>query len=157
MASKTISYELIEGVPDALILTACIDLYLQLFDDADPDFFIKRIKAHPDLLIITARDNNDLIGFKIGYAVLNHTFYSWIGGVLPGFRRQGIANQLAKLQEDWAMAHGFRALKTKSMNRFKPMILLNIKRGFDITKVYTNEKGQTKIVFYKSLDQKSLS
>ena len=39
------------------------------------------------------------------------------------------------------------------MNRFKPMMILNLKNGFSITKVYTNTKGQTKIVFEKQLKQ----
>ena len=28
------------------------------------------------------------------------------------------------------------------MNHFKPMILMNVKNGFDIIQVYTNEKGK---------------
>ena len=157
MVKSKISYQLIEGFPEESLMQDCIDLYKELFDDADPDFFVKRIRAHKDVLVITAKANDELVGFKIGYGILDQTFYSWIGGVLPAHRRQGVANHLAELQEKWAFSKGFKTLKTKSMNRFKPMVMLNLKRGFDITKVYTNEKGQTKIVFHKSLDQNSLS
>ncbi|MFT5215061.1 MAG: hypothetical protein ACI83H_000168 [Glaciecola sp.] len=37
------------------------------------------------------------------------------------------------------------------MNTYKPMMILNLKNGFDITKIYTNTKGQTKIIFEKDL------
>jgi hypothetical protein len=37
------------------------------------------------------------------------------------------------------------------MNRFKPMMILNLKNGFDIVQVYTNDSGQTKVVFEKTL------
>jgi len=37
------------------------------------------------------------------------------------------------------------------MNRFKSMMILNLKNGFDIKSVYTNEVGQTKVVFEKTL------
>jgi len=42
-------------------------------------------------------------------------------------------------------------MRTKSMNRFKPMMILNMKSGFDITNIYTNDVGQTKIIFEKDL------
>ena len=48
------------------------------------------------------------------------------------------------IQEKYAKAKGFTKLRTKSMNQFKPMMILNLKNGFDISKVYTNAKGQTK-------------
>jgi hypothetical protein len=32
------------------------------------------------------------------------------------------------------------------MNRFKPMMILNLTKGFEITKVYTNSKGQRKLL-----------
>ncbi len=38
------------------------------------------------------------------------------------------------------------------MNRFKPMMIMNLKEGFDIKQVYTNDKGQTKIIFEKAID-----
>ena len=37
------------------------------------------------------------------------------------------------------------------MNQYKPMMILNLKRGFDIVDIYTNTKGQTKIIFEKEL------
>jgi len=56
-----------------------------------------------------------------------------------------------KIQEKFAGNNGFKKLRTKSMNTYKSMIILNLKNGFYITNVYTNTKGQTKIVFEKFL------
>ena len=151
MESVNITYENIIGIPGADLLRELSKLYIQLFDDADLDFFKKRIRAHEDIFTVIARNEGQLIGFKMGYPILDNTFYSWIGGVIMPFRNKGIANRLAQIQEDWVKENKFAVLKTKSMNRFKPMMMLNLKRGFDITKVYTNEKGQTKIVFRKSI------
>ena len=33
-------------------------------------------------------------GYKVGYALNESEFYSWLGGVLPPFRQQGIADRL---------------------------------------------------------------
>ncbi len=151
MEKAKIKYSILHGIPTDQDYDELVTLYLELFDDADSDFFLQRIKRHPDLMTICAKSNSALIGFKMGYGILDETFYSWVGGVKTGFRKQGIAHHLAELQEDWVRENGFKTLKTKSMNRFKPMMMLNLKRGFDITKIYTNELGQTKVVFKKSL------
>lgn len=37
------------------------------------------------------------------------------------------------------------------MNAYKPMMISNLKNGFNIINVHTNAKGQTKIVFEKLL------
>ncbi len=58
---------------------------------------------------------------------------------------------MTHMQEDYAKQNGYKILRTKSMNHFKPMMILNLKNGFDIVKFYTNDSNQTKIVFEKSL------
>ena len=64
-------------------------------------------------------------------------------------------NELGNRGEDAAVNYlkekGYQRIRTKSMNRFKPMMILNLKNGFDIVQVYTNDSGQTKIVFEKDL------
>ncbi len=151
MVKNKIIYKTIEGVPNEKLFQELAHLYHYLFEDADLKFFKQRIDVQLKALYTLAYNDKVLIGFKIGYPYNAHTFYSWVGGVHPKFRNQGIAKQLAKTQEDYAKNKGFTTLRTKSMNQFKPMMILNFKNGFDITKIYTNNKGQTKIVFEKSI------
>ena len=132
-------------------LEELLTLYTSVFNDAITEFFLERIQTKEKVFSIIAYYNNNPVGFKIGYQYNTNTFYSWVGGVLPEYRKKGIANNLAKLQENWALQNGFKKLRTKSMNKFKPMLILNLKNGFDIIQVYTNEKGQTKIVFEKEI------
>jgi len=152
MENVNVTYTSIKGKPEFLLVSKLVELYAQLFNDADIDFFKQRISEHPNVYTILAFDNDNLIGFKIGYPYNDSAFYSWIGGVQQDYRNKGIASKLAKLQEDYAQKEGFKKLRTKSMNIFKLMMILNLKNGFDITKIYTNTKGQTKIVFEKNLD-----
>lgn len=140
------------GFPSKENLEILKKLYLEIFEDANIEFFIKRLQEKENLISLIAYQNNIPVGFKIGYKYNETTFYSWVGGVLPNFRRKGIAKELAKQQENWVKKHRYKTLRTKSMNCFKPMLILNIKNGFDIKQVYTNESGQTKIVFEKKLD-----
>lgn len=152
MEKSNITYQLITGIPDENTFQKLKDIYTSVFEDADATFFEHRFKTQTDFLSVLAfTEDNKLIGFKIGYRYNETIFYSWVGGVLPNYRQQGIARQLAKLQEQWAKQNGYTKIRTKSMNRFKPMLILNLKNGFNIVKVYTNDKQQTKIVFEKDI------
>lgn len=151
MAKNNVNYVLIEGFPTQENITILSNLYQSIFEDAQLDFFVKRLQEKENIVSVIAFENQQPVGFKIGYTYNETTFYSWVGGVLPTFRRKGIAKKLAELQEDWVKKHRYKTLRTKSMNRFKPMLILNLKNGFDIKQVYTNDSGQTKIIFEKNL------
>lgn len=144
-------YSVIEGIPKQAQLEELLHLYATIFEDAQLKFFIERIETKTQLLCLIAYDQKTPVGFKIGYRYDETTFYSWVGGVLENYRKRGIAKTLASLQEKWAQENGFSKLRTKSMNRFKPMLILNLKNGFDIVQVYTNDSGQTKIIFEKAI------
>lgn len=151
MVKNNISYKLIEGFPEESIYYELSKFYTTLFKDADLEFFKERIKSQKQALFVLAYSDKKLVGFKIGYPYNTSTFYSWIGGITPLFHKQGIATQLAVFQEEYAKNKGFNNLRTKSMNKFKPMMIINLKNKFDIINIYTNTKGQTKIVFEKLL------
>ena len=85
-------------------------------------------------LILTAYDDHNPIAFKIGYQ--RHpdgSFYSWMGGVLPNYRRKGIANNLADHQEIWAKKNGYNSIRMQTREKHKAMLALAINRGFQIT------------------------
>ncbi|MCB0461703.1 MAG: GNAT family N-acetyltransferase [Flavobacteriaceae bacterium] len=151
MENDKFTFKIVEGVPSKELLESILIVYKSIFDDYKLDFFMNRIHEKEDLLIVLCYDQNQLVGYKIGYRYSDTTFYSWIGGVLPEQRNHGIAKQLAQLQEKRVREKGYVKIRTKSMNRFKPMMILNLKSGFDIKSIYTNSIGQTKIVFEKNL------
>jgi predicted GNAT superfamily acetyltransferase len=152
MENDKFTFKIIEGVPSKELLENILIVYKSIFEDYKLDFFKDRIHQKEELLIALCYHQNQLVGFKIGYRYNDTTFYSWVGGVLDKFRRTGIAKKLAETQEQEVKAKGYESIRTKSMNRFKPMMILNLKNGFDIKSVYTNDVGQTKIVFEKSLN-----
>ncbi len=75
---------------------------------------------------------NQLVGFKLGYE-RDGQFYSWLGGVLPQFRRSGIGQALAAAQEAWALENGYASIMFKTRNRHKAMLIFALKNGFEIT------------------------
>ena len=151
MAKNKQHIKIIEGIPEDSDQQILTDLYTAIFEDAQTVFFIDRLISKEQVCSLIAFENNLPAGFKIGYRYNSNTFYSWVGGVLPEFRQKGIAKKLAQQQELWAKNNGFTKLRTKSMNRFKPMMILNLKNGFNIISVYTNDSDQMKVVFEKDL------
>lgn len=92
----------------------------------------ERIKGKTFLGLV-AHNERELLGFKLGYAESKTAFYSWLGGVKPQARRQGVARRLLHHQERWAADHGFETLRVKSRNRFRAMMILLLSEGYEIT------------------------
>ena len=89
--------------------------------------------------ILTAYDDHNPIAFKIGYhRHSDGSFYTWMGGVLPNYRRKGIANNLADHQEAWAKKKSYNSIKVQTRSKHNAMLTLLINRGFQITN--RNEK-----------------
>lgn len=82
-------------------------------------------------LILIAEIDNQAAGFKVGYERDGY-WYSWLGGVLPDFRRKGVALALAEAQEAWAKKAGYPHVTFKTRNRHKNMLLFALGRGFQI-------------------------
>ena len=116
-------------------LQTAVDLSTQIpeFDDPYPvEVYSDRMKT--GRLILTAYVNNEIAGFKVGYDRFEDgSFYSWMGGVLPEFRKQGVAKTLADHQEKWAKKKGFNSIKMKTRKKHEAMITFSLKRGFVIT------------------------
>lgn len=112
----------------------------QLPEFSDPYNFTeinKRIHKVPHLNLI-AFIGETPAGFKLGYERDTY-FYSWLGGVLPKFRRLGIAQQLAAEQEKWAKKNNYNSITFKTRNRHKAMLAFSLKNGFNIFKIEEKE------------------
>lgn len=83
-------------------------------------------------LILVAKLDGVIVGYKVGYQLTAETFYSWLGGVIPQYRKQGIATLLLSYQEQWVLNAGYKQIKVKSMNRFPGMLKLLIANGYEI-------------------------
>ncbi|MBT3299462.1 MAG: GNAT family N-acetyltransferase [Candidatus Marinimicrobia bacterium] len=113
----------------------CVDLSKRIPEFESPysiEEYKKRCSGTHLTLIAKIGDKN--LGFKIAYDQFNDgTFYSWMGGVLPNFRKQGIASQLADYQENWAKENAYSSIRLKTRKKHKAMIAFSLNRGFVIT------------------------
>jgi GNAT superfamily N-acetyltransferase len=97
--------------------------------------YTKRLHEKKHLIAIAYIEGR-AVGFKVGYEKENDgSFYSWMGGVLPAYRKHHVAKQLAGVQEAWAKENGYRKIRFKTRNRHKAMLLFALKNGFQIMAV----------------------
>jgi len=113
--------------------------------------YYERLNDRPHL-ILRADYDGEAAGFKIGYEIEPKIFYSWVGGVLPDFRKQGIARALANEMEIWLRARAYGTLRMKTHNQFQNMLLFAIGNGFQITGVEQRERiAENRILLEKKL------
>ena len=119
--------------------------------DLGSGFYEERLKLKMHLVLI-AEVGGQLAGFKVGYESNEpQMFYSWMGGVIPHFRKAGVARALADKQERWAKKNGFTRIFFKTRNRFPAMINFGMRRGFKIVEVIKKgSEDDYRIVMRKS-------
>lgn len=137
------------SMPGDDVLKGILQLHRNIFGDSED--LVSKMKSKPQLLVQAAMDGEKVIGYKMGYPLDKDTFYSWLGGVDPEYRGKGLASMLMEKQHEYLKEMGYKLVRTKTMNKWRGMLILNIKHGFDVIETYTDEKGLHKIVLEKRL------
>jgi GNAT superfamily N-acetyltransferase len=113
---------------------------------------LERLAGAPDFHLVMARaPDGRPAAFKCGFREGPLTFYSWLGGVLPEFRRQGLGRRLMERQHAWCRERGYRYVRTKTRNQWRSMLILNLTVGFEIIGIHTGRDGTVKILMEKKL------
>lgn len=93
-----------------------------------------------DLMMLIAWVDDEPVGFKIGYRENRFVYYSAKGGVLPVFRRRGLARQLLWYMMDEARSRGYvRFTYDTFPNRDRGMTVLGLNEGFRVVKADFNK------------------
>ena len=111
----------------------------------------ERVSGNDAFLSIHAYSDGGIVGFKTGFSIGSGVFYSWIGGVDPEHRRLGLGKRLMLIQHQALKALGFVKVRTKTQNRFRDMIILNLKSGFEIVDTFVEEGKGLQILLEKQL------
>lgn len=105
-------------------------------------------------LILIAETEEEPVGFKVGYDRLEtgDIFYSWVGGVIPAFRKEGVASLLLRKMEIWCKLKGYRQLQFKTLNKYRSMLHFAINQGFNIVDFKPEPNpDESKIYFQKKI------
>ncbi len=129
------------------------DLYNQVFSPGvDADFFRRRFEGRHNETMIVAMIEGMHVGFIIGFELMPSTYFSWLCGVLPDFRRQRVAIQLMQAQSAWAKDHDYAILRFECRNQHRPMLHVAITEGFDLVGMrYDTFTASNVVIFEKEL------
>src|SRR6266849_4016134 len=86
-------------------LPLVVDLYNQIFRPGrDIESFRRRFRGRYNVMMMVARLGDRPVGFFLGFELKPLVFFAWFYGVLPEFRRQGVASQLRSVTTSSACA-----------------------------------------------------
>lgn len=121
-----------------------------VFPDINQDDASWRMQQMPCCMAFCAKADEQLVGFKIGYATKARHYYSWLGGVHPQWLRQGIARQLMEQQHAWLASEGFAVVETGAQAKNEAMCELNLNSGFEVVGSREKRRG-LQLTFEKPL------
>lgn len=122
----------------------------EFVDPLPREKFFDRI-GQTDALVLVVYIDEVPAGFKIGYR-RDEQYYSWLGAVLPKFRKMGLARALAEEMESRARRMGYQTIWMKTRNRFSAMLHFAIGNGFQLIRIIPSEEVEDhRIVLEKKL------
>jgi ribosomal protein S18 acetylase RimI-like enzyme len=137
-------------LPDKDTLNGILQLHELIFQTSS-SYLVEEINKKEDLVIVVAKQGSKIVGYKIGHKRKTNRFYSWLGGVDPSYRNQGIGSELMKLQHEWCKENCYESIRIHTKNKWRSMLILNLRHGFDIIGTLTDELGEPKIILEKKL------
>jgi GNAT superfamily N-acetyltransferase len=135
-------------------LPVIIDLYNQIYRPAkDADSFRRRFRGRYNILRMIARIQDRPVGFFLGFELKPTTFFAWFYGVLPDFRRQGIASQLMDAVHEWAKDHEYESVRMECHNSARAMMHLSIEMNYTIAGIrWEPERADNLVIFEKTFE-----
>ena len=135
-------------------LPVIVDLYNQIYRPAkDADSFRRRFRGRHNILRMIARIQDRPVGFFLGFELKPATFFAWFYGVLPDFRRQGIASQLMDAVHEWAKDHEYESIRLECHNSARAMLHLAIDMNYIIAGIrWEPERADNLVILEKTFE-----
>ncbi len=137
--------------PDSL--PEIVRIYNQIFRPSrDQESFQRRFLGRHNVLQMVARLGDRPAGFFLGFESKPRVFFGWFVGVLPDFRRQGVAAQLVEAVHSWARLNEYDVIRFECQNQHRPMLHLGVTLGYDIVGIrWDPDRGENLLLFQKDL------
>ena len=121
---------------DSIEVAVKVNATITEFDKPyDKAYFEDRCKNSVSLILVAYVDNQPA-GYMVSYDKNNDgSFYCWMAGVNPLFRRLGLLNKMMQYLNDWTKNHGYNKLTIKTRNNRREMLSYLVKSGFNFVEV----------------------
>ncbi|MEK6799093.1 MAG: GNAT family N-acetyltransferase [Planctomycetota bacterium] len=131
-----------------------IDLVANLYNEVfsprqSEEFFRRRFMGRHNVTMMVAVVEDQHVGFIVGFELMPTTFFCWVCGVLPDFRRAGIATQLIQAQHAWAHDHGYGTVRFECNNQHRPMLHVAIREGYDLVGIRWDTASGANVVIFE--------
>ena len=138
-------------------LPTIVEMYGQIYRPArDVEFFRRRFLGRYNVLMLIAHLDRQPVGFYVGFELKPSIFYSWLCGVLPDFRRAGVASQLMEASHEWAKSHEYRTMRFECYNHHRAMLHVAIAKEYDIVGIrWDADRTANLVIFEKALEPDS--
>ncbi|HEY5313092.1 MAG TPA: GNAT family N-acetyltransferase [Pirellulales bacterium] len=129
------------------------DLYNQIYRPTrETEFFKRRFMGRYNPLLLVASLDKLPVGFFLGFELKPDTFFSWLYGVLPEFRRKSIASQLMDAVHTWVAQHDYEVIRFECQNQHRPMLHMSLSRDYEIVGIrWDADRGTNLVIFEKRL------
>ncbi len=99
------------------------------------DYFEDRYRGKVKLILVAYIDKQ-AVGYMVAYDKnRDDSFYCWMAGVNPSFRRLGALSKMMEYLEDWAKSHSYKKITIKTRNNRREMLTYLVGAGFHFTEV----------------------
>ena len=98
----------------------------------EAEAWTRQASARPNPAMLVAERGGETVGYLLACERRSEHFHIWHTGVRRDVQRQGIGRALLRRCEETGRARGYRVVGTTTQNRFKGMLILLLKEGFDI-------------------------
>ncbi len=99
------------------------------------DYFESRYKDKQKLIIVAYVDDQPA-GYIVGYDEYHDgSFYCWMAGVDPKFRKRGVLKALMDYEDNWARKNGYNKIRIKTRNNRREMLSYLVRYGFSFIEV----------------------
>lgn len=147
-----INYQCFEDIPEPDILNQLTKINQTIFSFGETEkHLLELLSSRKKVFLCLAFDGRDVVGFKLGFRERGLYFESWRGGVLPSHRKQGIAQELMRIQHEWCRKKGFQIISTITDNDNTGMLIANLRAGFSIVGTFLDRQKIMKVVLQKQL------
>lgn len=129
------------------------DLYKHVYRPArEADFFRRRFLGRYNPLMMIASLDERPVGFYVGFELKPTVYFSWLIGVLPDFRRSGVASQMLDAAHAWVEQHGYTSIRFECQNQHRPMLHMAIAGGYDVVGIrWDPDRNANLVIFEKVL------
>ena len=145
---------LIEAPFSDAFIAQFVDISERVFDQSADQAWLDalhwRLEKMPDVTVFTADNEGALVGYKAGYATHPNRYYSWLGGVAPDCRGQGVGKLLMDEQHAWLQSTRFKTVETHVAQDNAAMVQLNLKSGLTITGMFSKD-GELNFIMKKKV------